>query len=196
MDMNKKPWPLATLCGIRERIDTNPDFQRPPVWTKAQKQFLVDTILRNLDIPKLYWQKTGSRPDKYAVIDGQQRLRAIWEFYCGEYAQPKDAEPVNGLDIAGLKYKDLPDVIILDILMPKLNGLDVLKKLREKPASKWQPVIIVSALGDLENMKKGYNLEADYYIAKPCEMGVILKGIEIMLHLIQGFHPPTPLISP
>lgn len=82
-------------------------------------------------------------------------------------------------------YKDSPDVIILDIRMPKLDGFEVLKRLRQKPVpGKWQPVIIVSALGDLENMKKGYNLEADYYIAKPCGIEVILKGIETMLHLI------------
>lgn len=44
MKTNKKPWPLGTLSnakGIRQRIDTNPDFQRPAVWTTAQKQLLI-----------------------------------------------------------------------------------------------------------------------------------------------------------
>lgn len=109
MDVNKKPWPLSTLCGIKEHINTNPDFQRPAVWTKPQKQFLIDTVLRNYDIPKLYWRKVGSKPDRYDVVDGQQRLRAIWEFHAGEFALPKDAEPINGTQIASLKYTDLPD---------------------------------------------------------------------------------------
>ncbi|MFX0194678.1 MAG: HNH endonuclease family protein [Candidatus Hodarchaeota archaeon] len=109
MDMNKKPWPLATLCGVRDRIDTNPDFQRPPVWTRAQKQFLIDTILRNMDIPKLYWQQTGRNPDTYSVVDGQQRLRAIWEFRSGEYKLPRDADPIEGIDITSKKYGELPD---------------------------------------------------------------------------------------
>jgi len=82
-------------------------------------------------------------------------------------------------------YKDRPDVIVLDIRMPRLDGFEVLKRLRANPIpGKWQPVIIVSALGELEDMKKGYSLEADYYIAKPCEIEVILKGISTMLHLI------------
>lgn len=82
-------------------------------------------------------------------------------------------------------YKDSPDVVVLDIRMPKLDGFEVLKRLRAKPIpGKWQPVIVVSALGELEDMKKGYNLEADYYIVKPCEIEVILKGIATMLHLI------------
>ena len=46
MDVNKKPWPIATVCGIKGRVDTNPDFQRPVVWGQPQKQLLMDTILR------------------------------------------------------------------------------------------------------------------------------------------------------
>lgn len=109
MDMNKRPWPLSTLFGIRSRIDTNPDFQRPPVWKKTQKQYLIDTILRNMDIPKLYWHKTGKNPDTYSVVDGQQRLRAIWEFNSGDYALPKDADPINGVTVSGKNYNELPD---------------------------------------------------------------------------------------
>lgn len=109
MELNKNPWPLATLCGIKDRVDTNPDFQRPPVWTRSQKQFLIDTILRNLDIPKLYWRKIGSKPDSYAVIDGQQRLRAIWEFHAGEYALAKDSDPIDDHAVTGRKYSELPD---------------------------------------------------------------------------------------
>jgi len=109
METAKKPWPLSTIFGIRDRVDTNPDYQRPPVWTRSQKQLLVDTILRNYDIPKLYWQRTGKKPDKYDVIDGQQRLRAIWEFFQGEYGLPRNADPIDEYTIAGLKYGDLPD---------------------------------------------------------------------------------------
>lgn len=109
MDTSKKPWPLSTVYGIRERIDTNPDYQRPPVWTRSQKQLLIDTILRNYDVPKLYWRRTSRKPDKYDVVDGQQRLRATWDFFDAAFKLARDADPINGFDIAGLKYEDLPD---------------------------------------------------------------------------------------
>lgn len=109
MEINKKPWPLATVCGVSERIDTNPDFQRPPVWKREQKQSLIDTILQNFDIPKLYWRKVGKNPDHYEVVDGQQRLRAIWEFQKGEFELPHDLDPIQGHTIAELTYSDLPD---------------------------------------------------------------------------------------
>ena len=89
MQINKRVFPLMTVSlpnGIRSRIDTNPDFQRPSVWSVSQKQLLIDTILRGYDIPKMYWRKIKVNPDAYEVVDGQQRLRAIWSFFDGEYA--------------------------------------------------------------------------------------------------------------
>jgi hypothetical protein len=109
MELNKKPWPLATVCGVKERIDARPDFQRPPVWKRGQKQFLIDTVLQNLDIPKLYWRKTGKNPDQYEVVDGQQRLRAIWEFHDGQFRLSSEMDAIDGHTIAGLTYSELPD---------------------------------------------------------------------------------------
>ena len=109
METSKRPWPLSTIFGIRNRIDTSPDYQRPPVWTTAQKQLLVDTILRNYDVPKLYWRRTGRKPDTYDVVDGQQRLRAIYGFFEGAFRLPKDTDPIDGHDVAGLSHEELPD---------------------------------------------------------------------------------------
>ena len=112
MKTNKRPWPLSTLSnakGIRQRIDTNPDFQRPAVWSTAQKQLLIDSILREYDVPKMYWRKVGERPDRYDVVDGQQRLRAIWSFVDGEFKLSKDAEPIDDMPIANCSYQTLPD---------------------------------------------------------------------------------------
>ncbi len=79
----------------------------------------------------------------------------------------------------------VPDIIILDLNMPKIDGWGVLTKLRQHPPTKrWQPVIIVSALNELEHFRKGMNLEADHYLTKPCQMEDILKGIRLMLSLV------------
>jgi DNA-binding response OmpR family regulator len=80
--------------------------------------------------------------------------------------------------------EDNPDIILLDLLMPKLNGFDVLKEIREKYSDRWIPVIIISAQGDLESVKKGYNLEADLYLTKPCSIEHILHGLKTMISLI------------
>lgn len=103
--LKKATWPLFTLSHKRKKIDTNPDYQRPAVWTNAQKQLLIDSILRDFDVPKIYLHERDN--DTYDVIDGQQRIRAIWSFYDDEFALSKDAEPVNGYEVANKKYSEL-----------------------------------------------------------------------------------------
>jgi len=136
MKSNKKPWPLKSTHGIRERIDTNPDFQRPAVWSRSQKQLLIDTILRDYDVPKLYWRKVSAKPDRYDVVDGQQRLRAIWEFFDGGFRMPKNADPIDGEEIAGAAYEDLPDdirmrfdVYALDIVVLEESDEDEVREM-------------------------------------------------------------------
>lgn len=125
MKMSKERYPITTLYGLRERIDPTPDYQRPPAWTRKQKQLLIDTILRGYDIPKMYWQRMekGGSFD-FAVIDGQQRLRTIWEYCSGDFALARNADPIDGNDIAGLKYDRLDftlrsqfDIYALDVVI-------------------------------------------------------------------------------
>ena len=108
MEMSKKVWPISSMYGIRAAINTNPDYQRPPVWSTAQKQLLVDSVLRGYDVPKFYWRQVSKKPVKFDVVDGQQRIRAICGFLDGKYALPKDAEAIDGNAVANLKYSDLP----------------------------------------------------------------------------------------
>jgi hypothetical protein len=70
------------------RLDLSPRFQRNPVWTEAQKSFLIDSILRGFPIPELYIQETVNEAgiEKFVVVDGQQRLRACLEFLEGKLA--------------------------------------------------------------------------------------------------------------
>lgn len=84
-----------------------------------------------------------------------------------------------------LKVKETnPDVILLDLMLPKLNGFEVLREIKQNYKDKWIPVIIISAKRELESVKACYDLEADHYLAKPCSMENILRGIRIMISLI------------
>lgn len=109
MEIGKKPWSVLSVCGYKGRIDTNPDFQRPAVWSLGQKQLLIDTIIRGYDIPKFYWRKISKAPEKYEVVDGQQRLRTIFEFQAGEFQLAKDADDIDGVVVAKMRYNDLPE---------------------------------------------------------------------------------------
>ena len=77
-----------------------------------------------------------------------------------------------------------PDVILLDLMMPKLNGFDVVKEVRTKHTDKWIPIIIISAKTEIETINKCYEFEADHYLTKPCSIEAILKAVATMASLI------------
>ncbi|MDP2652998.1 MAG: response regulator [Candidatus Omnitrophota bacterium] len=78
-----------------------------------------------------------------------------------------------------------PDIVLLDLNMPKMDGFTVLRNLREHPPSdKWQPVIIISGRVELDDMKQGFSLEADHYLTKPCSMADVLKAVRLMINLL------------
>ena len=79
---------------------------------------------------------------------------------------------------------DNPDIILLDLMMPKLNGFEVLKQVRQNFQDKWRPVIVISAKTELDALKECYKLEADHYLTKPCSIERIIQGIETMVSLI------------
>ncbi len=62
--------------------------------------------------------------------------------------------------------KSTPDIVLLDILLPKVNGLEVLKSIRSKPETKQLPVLVFSNLGSKEEIKTAMDLGATEYMVK------------------------------
>jgi DNA-binding response OmpR family regulator len=87
-----------------------------------------------------------------------------------------------------------PDIIVLDLNMPKMTGFEVLQKLREMPPEeKWQPVIIVSSRNELDDVKKGLSLEAEHYLVKPCSIEEVIKAIRLVASLIPQHKLPSEM---
>ena len=75
----------------------------------------------------------------------------------------------------------LPDLVLLDVMMPEMNGLEVLQKLKESHATTKIPVILVTAKTHDEDVLSGYQYGADYYITKPFTAKQLLYGIDLVL---------------
>lgn len=104
-------WTCSMVVERKGKIDPNPVYQRGPVWTRVQQQRLMDSILRNYDIPKLYLARRGSiEPYEHDVTDGQQRLNAIWDFFANAYPLGAESEDVPDFgDLSGCSYSELPE---------------------------------------------------------------------------------------
>lgn len=79
------------------------------------------------------------------------------------------------------------DGIILDIMMPKMSGLEVLKKLRQNGCT--TPVLLLTAKSQIEDKIEGLDMGADDYLAKPFVMGELLARIRAMLRRRENFVP-------
>lgn len=74
-----------------------------------------------------------------------------------------------------------PDVVLLDVVMPDMSGLEVLQRIRETPSMANLPVILVSAKAGGDDMLTGYQYGADYYITKPCTPKQLVYGVNLVL---------------
>lgn len=114
------PFEAKTLSwwkARRSKIDMSPPYQRRGrLWSATDKAYLIDSILNGFDVPKLYmadfsWGDSTLNKKRlpYAIIDGKQRLEALFDFYDGTITLNDDfvyrADP--NLKLAGLGYKDL-----------------------------------------------------------------------------------------
>lgn len=73
----------------------------------------------------------------------------------------------NGESGLALALQNKPDVVLLDVVMPGMDGFEVCQKLRQDPALKYVPVIILTALDDRDSKVQGLEAGADDYICKP-----------------------------
>jgi hypothetical protein len=103
-------WPVSELVKRQPKIDLNPKWQRGPAWKPPRQVLLIDSILRGLDIPKLYLRKLGGPgPYTHDAVDGQQRIRAIWLFRSDllPLQYPDALEPIEGYEVAEKTYSQL-----------------------------------------------------------------------------------------
>lgn len=91
----------------QKKLLLNPDFQRRPVWAPQAKTYFIDTILRDRPVPNIYIRtkvNLRTRQSVREVVDGQQRLRTIYEFANNQFALSNRAE-----ELRGLRYQDLDE---------------------------------------------------------------------------------------
>lgn len=80
-----------------------------------------------------------------------------------------------------LARREVPDVILCDVMMPELDGYGVLKELHDDPATMNIPFIFLTAKGERADVRGGMNLGADDYLTKPVDKGDLLRAIRTRL---------------
>lgn len=90
---------------------------------------------------------------------------------------------VEALDVA---FKELPDIILLDVGMPKKDGIEVCQRLKADPSTRKIPIIFLSALVRGEDIRRGLEVGAVRYLPKPCTPRRLLRVVKEELEKIKS----------
>lgn len=112
-----------------------------------------------------------------AVDDNEETLDLISMTLSEKYDVVTLKEPMEIYELINLFE---PDLLILDIMMPKITGFQILDLLQKHPAYKELPVIILSAKDTSREIKYGYKLGASLYLTKPFVPERLLRNVELL----------------
>jgi DNA-binding NarL/FixJ family response regulator len=88
----------------------------------------------------------------------------------------------NGRDALKILEKDIPNLIICDVMMPEMDGYAFVKKVRDNPQTNWLPILFLSAKGQIQDRVAGLSKGADVYMVKPFEPDELVAQIEASLN--------------
>lgn len=122
------------------------------------------------------------RKSRILIADDNATNVELLEVYLSEI-DCETAVAVDGRDTLEKVGSFQPDLILLDIMMPKLSGFEVAKKLKQDPATRGIMILMVTALNELGDIERAVNAGADDFLSKPVNKLELLKRVENMLRL-------------
>jgi len=120
-------------------------------------------------------------PTVLVVDDNQQNLELLQA-----YLEDVDCQAVparDGLEALEIIAKEPPDLILLDVMMPKMSGFEVCKRIKNDPKTTDIPVIMVTALNEFGDIERAIDSGTDDFLSKPVNKLELLTRIKTMLKL-------------
>jgi two-component system phosphate regulon response regulator PhoB len=124
-------------------------------------------------------------PETILLIEDEEDVSDLIRYHLkkSKYRVLSAADGLEGLRLAS---EERPDAVILDVMLPRLNGFEVAKRMKGDPSTASIPLLILSAKGESEHRIKGLELGADDYLAKPFSPKELLLRIKALLRRRQA----------
>jgi len=124
--------------------------------------------------------------EKILCVDDEDPIRKLCTVYLGKRGYRVEAV-ANGIEaLKVIESKGAPDLVVTDVNMPLMNGLELVKRLREDRRTARTPIIVLSAAKQEQDILAGYAHGADDYIGKPIDLAVLAAKIETILRQTRG----------
>ena len=176
----------GTCFTVQLPLDTSFD---PSEETKAEALHLdlqySDQLLKNYNQKEKQTERTPeklhgtSETVKILIVDDNQDMRSFIQNELQlDYQTTEACDGIDGLQKA---FEHLPDLIITDLMMPGIDGIELCKRLKNDIRTSHIPIILLTAKGNEESAVEGYETKADDYVTKPFNMNVLKAKIKSLL---------------
>jgi signal transduction histidine kinase/ligand-binding sensor domain-containing protein/DNA-binding response OmpR family regulator len=153
-----------------------------PVTTENRENREMNTIVHPSG--KLSVENLSAGDKIMLLVDDNSDVRYfIKSHFSYNYQVLEAGSGIDGWDIA---LKTIPDIIISDVMMPDMDGLEFCRKIRKDERTSHIPIILVTALGSREHEIAGLSHGADDYITKPFDLGILQTKVENILSVRQS----------
>ncbi|MCX5635761.1 MAG: response regulator [Planctomycetota bacterium] len=126
-------------------------------------------------------KEENKTPIILVVDDNQQNLELLQAYL--EDIDCKSVPAYDGLEAMEIVSSQPPDLILLDVMMPKMSGFEVCKRLKNDPRTEDIPIIMVTALNEYGDIERGIDSGTDDFISKPVNKLELLTRVKTMLKL-------------
>jgi two-component system alkaline phosphatase synthesis response regulator PhoP len=152
----------------------------------------VQVIRSNLTTPAFYKMTTSIPAAKILFADDEPDILQFMEFNLQREGY-KVLLARNGQEAVAIARKEIPDLIILDIMMPKMDGIEACQAMRGIPALNNSVIAMLTARHEEYSQIAGFDAGADDYITKPIRPQMLLARIKALLRRKQSYAAATPV---
>ncbi len=122
-----------------------------------------------------------SEPWTVLVVDDNEQNLELLLAYLEDMEDVVAVEARNGLEAMDMVVRQRPDLILLDIMMPKMSGFEVCKQLKSNPETRDIPIVKVTALSETADIERATECGTDDYLTKPIERAALVNLVRAML---------------
>jgi two-component system, OmpR family, alkaline phosphatase synthesis response regulator PhoP len=125
-------------------------------------------------------RNSSDRPARLLVVDDEDDLLDLLQYNLEREGYEVDLAR-DGIEALEMAQERIPDLIVLDIMMPRMDGLTACRKLRQHAVLRTVPILMLTARTEERDQVEGLDVGADIYLAKPLSVPVFLSQVRALL---------------
>lgn len=129
---------------------------------------------------------SGASKAHVLIVDDNAQNLELLEVYMEEMTEVRTTTATNGIDALEIIARDKPDLILLDIMMPRMSGFELCKQLKGNPATRDIVIIMVTALNETADIERATECGTDDYLTKPIDRKALIELVRTQIQALRA----------